>query len=299
MNTVQHYSYQQFDRAAHLREGNQVDSPRLNTQCLFILFQDDKFLFDANNQLQMLGAGQLGELPAEPCFLGKQDDYDLYGVDFTGANASVIRGDYTFKGIRQVFTKLNRETAALLAYAKGLMQWNRRQKFCGYCGATTVMKQKGHSRQCSNGSCGNLFFPQISPAVIMLIEYIPENGIPLCLLNKHQTSQGLMCSVFAGFVEIGESLEDAVVREAKEEVNLDVTNVQYVASQPWVFSGALMTGFTGQVHSTVFEVDGEEIKEAGWYSASQIRELVAQNQLILSRGDSISQYLIQSWVDRN
>jgi NAD+ diphosphatase len=108
-----------------------------------------------------------------------------------------------------------------------------------------------------------------------------------------------MCSTLAGFVEIGESLEDAVIREMKEEVDVKVQNIRYMVSQPWPFPATLMVGFFAEAKTLDFKIDNQEIKDAKWYTAKEIRTLAAKGKLELSRDDSIAQSLIRKWVLKN
>ncbi|MBC9798510.1 NAD(+) diphosphatase, partial [Sinomicrobium weinanense] len=234
--------------------------------------------------------------------LGCEGHSEILCTDLSHLEDGIL-GHFTGKGsfydLREIAHRLSRKDAAVLAYAKGLAEWNAGNAFCGTCGHSTRSLERGHSRICANASCARIIYPRIDPAVIVLIEYRPENGEPLCLLNRVKTSDGYRCSTFAGFVEVGESLENAVVREMKEEVDVDVKHITYVASQPWPFPSSVMIGFTAEVKTTAFCVDNEEIKDAAWYSAKEIRELAASGQLVLSKSDSIARSLIEHWVENN
>ena len=108
-----------------------------------------------------------------------------------------------------------------------------------------------------------------------------------------------MCSLFSGFSEIGESLEDTVKREMKEEVNVTVNNIKYITSQPWSFPASMMVGFTAETKSKEFSIDDKEIKEARWFSAKEINQMVQDKKLVISKKDSISNFLIELWVKKN
>lgn len=298
-----YYSNPHFDRAVVLRD---QDTSSINSsKHSFILIWNGLFL-SLNNEVS---PSIFPKLPMKLMktsnqifFLGTNGATEIWGIDLSKLTLSEIQdylGPVESYELRKIAPQIDPEQAALLAYAKGLSTWHKTHAFCGTCGTKTQSQQKGHSRICLNENCSTTSFPRLDPAVIVLIEYKQSNGIPLCLLNMHQLEQGYRCSLFSGFVEIGESLEDAAIREMKEEVNVDVKNITYEASQPWPFPATIMIGLKAEASSTDFKVDNQEIKEAKWFSASEIQQLVDQQKLIISKEGSISKYIIESWVKAN
>ncbi|MEM1407529.1 MAG: NAD(+) diphosphatase [Bacteroidota bacterium] len=233
-------------------------------------------------------------------FLGEQNGVRFFSVDLSGHSeeeALALLPDGKFMDIRLTPVLKRSNQAPLLVYTRGLYLWHSKNLFCGICGEDTKPIDAGHARKCSN--CEHVIYPRIDPAVIVLIEYIPEKGEPLCLLGRHRSRHPKMYSTLAGFVETGETLEAAVRREMMEEVALEVSNIRYVASQPWPFPSSIMIGFYAQANSMDVTLDQDEVLEAQWLTATEIRKLVSKDELILSREDSIARYLIQNWVNMN
>lgn len=228
-------------------------------------------------------------------FLGIDEGYEVFCIDISNIKEPA-KGNVVLLDLRKIFASLDEREAALLAYAQGIVHWHDTHKYCGKCGCTTSSRDKGHTRICNNVHCGQIHYPRVDPAVITLIEYRESNKPALCLLNLSKSPNGYKCSPFAGFVEIGESLEDTVIRGMKEEVGLHVYNIRYVSSQPWPFPSAIMTGFIAQADTSGFSVDGEEIVEAKWYTANEILEKVQRGELELSNEDSIARSLINHWI---
>ena len=203
--------------------------------------------------------------------------------------------------LRRVGPSIDAAGAALMAYARGMLYWHRQNGFCGRCGHATESRDGGHRRQCTDAECGRMAFPRTDPAVIMLVEYRPGGGRPpMCLLGNHYRLPENVYSTLAGFVEPGESLEDTVVREVYEEVRVRVSAAWYQASQPWPFPSSIMLGYRAQAETTEIVVDREELKEARWFTAEEVRgfgewgdEKVAY---ALPRRDSIARFLVDSWV---
>jgi NAD+ diphosphatase len=185
--------------------------------------------------------------------------------------------------IRGLFTGLDAQESATLAYARGMLHWTRNQRFCGTCGAATAPEQAGHVLRCQG--CRKMHFPRIEPAVIMLVED-PERR--RCLLARHRGASSY--STLAGFLEIGESLEDAVRRELAEEAGVRVREVVYQASQAWPFPSGLMVGFRAHAETDSFAVDHDELDEARWFTRDEVRALGD------SRPDSIESYLVGTWL---
>lgn len=195
------------------------------------------------------------------------------------------------------------ETIARAAYARAMVHWHRRHRFCGSCGHQTESSQGGHVRQCTNPDCGKTHFPRTDPAVIMLVESRdPASGEALCLLGRSPNWPDGQFSTLAGFVEPGESLIEAVRREVFEEVGVIVDDVRYSGSQPWPFPGSLMLGFIATAKYQKITRDEKEIADARWFSRDQIRHFSQWGDetpgvLKLPRPVSISRTLIDDWLD--
>ena len=199
---------------------------------------------------------------------------------------------------RSAFLSLPPATASLLAYVEGMVYWRATNKYCGRCGTPTRPQAGGQLLICQNEQCHRPFYPRINPAVIMLIEAEHPDGEPACLLSRNFRTPDDMATTLAGFVELGETLEQAVVREVMEEAQVEVTEVSYLASQPWPFPSSLMLGFMGKAKYSEPIVDTNELRSARWYKASELRLLIEQGKLEPSRVDSIARHLITHWLDR-
>lgn len=300
MSDVQFYSNRGFNRAVELRAVNSRPSEMV---CIPI-FEGNFFITTArgNKDIRKSVPLELSALSDRKYFLGLLNEKEIWCIDLSELEFSIVEEflpHSQLSSVRDCLPFINEQEAALLAYAQGLSTWNKTHQFCGSCGSRTIIEEKGHRRKCVNSLCNALHFPRIDPAVIVLIEYQSDDSAPLCLLNMHKIENGYRCSLFSGFSEIGESLEDTVIREMKEEINVTVNNIKYIASQPWPFPATIMVGFSAQTKSKTFKVDNQEIKEAQWFSAAEIKALVKQKQLIIAAEDSISNYLITSWLKEN
>jgi NAD+ diphosphatase len=199
-----------------------------------------------------------------------------------------------FLDLREVGPVMNQQDANLLAYARGVMYWHRRQRFCGICGHPTESRRGGHMRKCTNEQCGREHYPRTDPAVIMLVTRATPTG-EVCLLAHKSSFPTGRFSVLAGYVDPGESLEEAVAREVLEEVGVAVTDVTYKASQPWPFPSSLMLGFRARAISEEIVCDQDEIEEAFWFSRDDLVRFPDQGYQ-LSRPDSIARWLIDEWI---
>jgi NAD+ diphosphatase len=175
-----------------------------------------------------------------------------------------------------------------LGYARAIVSWRRRHRFCGTCGAQTLAAKNGHVLVCSNPSCRDEQFPRIDPAIIVLI----SDG-ERALLGRQASWPAGRYSTIAGFVEIGESLEDAVVREVLEETGVPVDEIRYHSSQPWPFPASLMLGFTAHALSAEVHRKDKELEDVQWFSR---QDIVARN-FLLPTSLSISYRLIEHWFD--
>lgn len=245
----------------------------------------------------VLRADALRRVAGEVVFLGLDGDGGVFAVDLsalTESEAVESAGAEGVLDVRALVGALTPEEASTLAYARGLLHWHRHQGFCGACGAPTVSRNGGHLRVCADGGCGRLLFPRIEPAVIVLVE--SADTPRRCLLARHRGAAADGYSTLAGFVEIGETLEDTVRREVAEEAGVPVGAVTYVASQAWPFPSGLMVGFRATATARTVTVDGDEIVEARWFTRAELAAHVASGGR-LGREDSIDRLLLHGWLE--
>ncbi|MEX0694315.1 MAG: NAD(+) diphosphatase [Rhodospirillales bacterium] len=237
--------------------------------------------------------------------LGTDEHKPVFAVAVDAALAEQIvemtGGATEFVDLRSVGPFLPATEAHLLAHARGMIYWHARHGFCGVCGAPTVSRRSGHERQCSNPDCAISHFPRTDPAIIVLVH---RTDIPggACLLGRNPRWQFGMYSTLAGFVEPGETLEQAVSREVFEESGIETTKVDYLASQPWPFPSSLMLGFHALATSYDITFDTEELSDCQWFTRDDIRGMkewldAKEGDIRLPRRDSISRWLIQTWFD--
>jgi NAD+ diphosphatase len=193
-----------------------------------------------------------------------------------------------YEELRPLSGVLPLEEAGLLAYARALSIWRLRHRHCGVCGAPTVPEKAGHVLRCSNPACGHEVFPRIDPAIIVLV----TDG-ERALLGRQPTWPAGRYSTIAGFVEPGESLEDAVAREVLEETGVRVALAEYHSSQPWPFPSSLMLGFQALADETSEIRLGGELDDARWFT----REQIAAGLPLLPPPHAISYRLIAAWFD--
>jgi NAD+ diphosphatase len=194
-----------------------------------------------------------------------------------------------YEELRPLSGVLPLEEAGLLAYARALSIWRLRHRHCGVCGAPTRPAKAGHVLRCTNAACGHEVFPRIDPAIIVLV----TDG-DRALLGRQPTWPAGRYSTIAGFVEPGESLEDAVAREVQEETGVRVAVTEYHSSQPWPFPSSLMLGFHAVAERTSQIRLGGELDDARWFT----REQIASGLPLLPPPHAISYRLIAAWFDR-
>ena len=195
----------------------------------------------------------------------------------------------SFEELRPLSPLLPAEQAGLLAYARALTIWRKRQRYCGVCGFKALPERAGHVIRCTNQTESHEFFPRIDPAIIVLI----TDG-ERALLGRQAGWPPGRYSTIAGFVEPGESLEDAVLREVFEETGVVVANPRYDSSQPWPFPSSLMIGFQAQAEPGSAIRIGEELEDARWFTRAQIR---SDGLPLVPPSHSISYRLISTWLE--
>ncbi|MDE1924510.1 MAG: NAD(+) diphosphatase [Gammaproteobacteria bacterium] len=220
----------------------------------------------------------LGHFAGRPCFAAEIDALEPPQI-VPGAR---------FEDLRAVLPRLAAEDAGLLGYARALLAWRARHRYCGACGAPTLPARAGHTRVCSAPACRLEHFPRIDPAIIVLV----SDGARALLGRQPSWPPGRF-STIAGFVEPGEALEDAVAREVQEETGVEVDQITYFGSQPWPFPGSLMLGFTARAVSTTIRLNDRELEDARWFTRAD----VAAGAVRLPLAQSISYALIEAWFD--
>ena len=196
--------------------------------------------------------------------------------------------DSELRELRPLAPLLPPDSASLLAYARALSLWKGRHRHCGVCGAPNQPARAGHVMRCSRAGCGTEAFPRLDPAIIVLVT---DADGERALLGRQASWPKDRYSTIAGFVEPGESLEDAVVREVEEETGVQVGDVEYVASQPWPFPSSLMLGFRAIARTDVITLRDGELEDAGWFTRADI----AAGHPALPPPGAISARLIDAW----
>ena len=192
-------------------------------------------------------------------------------------------------GLRRAASLFNAEYAGLCAYALAIHQWHNNHRFCGCCGLSNQIAAAGHRLECVGNNCSNIAFPRIDPAMIVLVTWQNQ-----CLLGRQPRWPEKRYSCLAGFVEPGESLEDAVQREVMEEAGVRLTEIHYHSSQPWPFPASIMLGFTAAASDPAITV-GDELEDARWWHADDIEAAVLDDELRLPYQLSISWQLLADW----
>jgi NAD+ diphosphatase len=225
-------------------------------------------------------------------FLGLDGTQPLFAVDLPGDTEPVLDGG-NFQEMRAAAFVLPARDTAIAGQAKALLDWHKRHGFCPNCGHETQLADAGYKRLCPK--CGAEHFPRTDPVVIML----PVLGDE-CLIGRNKRFPPLLFSAFAGFVEPGESMEEAVRRELLEEVELKAGEVRYHATQPWPFPSSLMLGCYATALSRDFRIDGHEIEAARWLTKDQVRARLAntiEDDMKLPVAIAIAHHLIRDWAN--
>lgn len=336
-----------LDRCTNQRKNMRWLKAEFNHEnTVFCVINDGMSLFTATDELTViyLNKQQLAPLNVDSCiFLGKEslakgqtpsqplsseelpasdsskNQRAIFAVDFnklrfSSQEALTEMGEW--QSLRQATASISAIDASILALAKGLVHWHTSHQYCGQCGNINRSVEAGHARKCT--SCRNLTFPRTDPAVIMLVEKMFSDGTPRCLLGRQENWPQGMYSTLAGFVDPGESLEQAVIREVLEESAIVVQNPHYIASQPWPFPASIMLGFTAVATSEHIDVSQDSLEDARWFSREQLATFAKNSKpLILtessttldnkhlteaefkmSSSDSISSYLINAWLNK-
>jgi NAD+ diphosphatase len=237
---------------------------------------------------------ELSQLPPDSrngtdlILLGQMGGTHFFAYEIESVDPPALLPGTRFEDLRLVGAVLPIDEAGLLGYARAMISWRHRNRFCGTCGAKTLSAKSGHVLVCTDPACRHETFPRIDPAIIVLI----SDG-ERALLGRQASWPVGRYSTIAGFVEPGESLEDAVAREVFEETGVIVERIEYQSSQPWPFPASLMLGFTAHALTSEVHLRDQELEDARWFTRAEI----ASTGALLPPRQSISFRLIEHWFD--
>lgn len=226
-----------------------------------------------------------GQQPLRVQYLGELGGQACYSAELPHDAQPPDNGQ--FRDLRQLFGRVPEELIGVAGRAIQIVDWDRTHQFCGACGSATEYHARARSRVCTHPACGHEAYPRLSPAMIVAVERGPE----ILLARSHHFPPGIF-SVLAGFVDPGESAEDAVRREVWEETRIHVKNIRYFGSQAWPFPNSLMLGFQAEYDGGEVQPDPSEIEDAAWF------HIQAMPKRFPGRV-SIAQWLIDDFVKRH
>ena len=277
----------QLERAAeHRGDARWIAARRASSRARFIAFDSEGRAPVREDRLRFLTADAVAR-QAGTSLLGLDDDAPVFLLRDPAGPECFLEAEWI--GLRDAGVRLPAAEAGLLAYARGLANWQEATRFCSSCGAALNLVSAGHRAACSQ--CERLHFPRTDPAIIVIVEH--EDA---CLLGRQALWRPHQYSTLAGFVEPGESLEDAVRREVREEAGVEVLDCDYQSSQPWPFPASLMLGFTAVARAREIHLADGELEDARWFTPAQIVEDVRSGALRPSSALSISYRLLEHWL---
>jgi NAD+ diphosphatase len=284
-----------LNRAAHLREDDAWIAKTLADDATkFVLFWQGKALIAG--MMQRAPRAQLVRRPdiaLTPVFLGLQDGTPVFAADLSHLEHpydSIAQGDAEFTDMRAMTGALPVNDATILATARAMLHWHSKTKFCSVCGHANTPIRAGYVMLCTH--CATEHFPRTDPAVIMLVT--KDDRLLLGQSHKFPVERNFY-STLAGFVEPGESLEDAVRREVFEEVGVKVGEVKYHSSQPWPFPASLMLGYYAEALTEDITLETAEMRDAQWFTRAQLENPTTLG-FNLPPHDSIARRLIDDWL---
>jgi NAD+ diphosphatase len=287
-----------LDRLAEFRDDEHwVNSTLSSPTARFVPLWRSRSLIEQTPEGQIavyLRPGHLDSLDSiqPPTLLGTDGKRHFFAVSINDQQRDEIlslRPQAHFLDLRRASVDMDAKHAGVLAYAKALHYWQHRHVFCGVCGHPNRLLASGHKLVCSNEECARQSFPRIDPAIIVLVTHDDA-----CLLGRNAHWPAKRFSTLAGFVEPGESLEDAVVREVFEESRVRLRDIRYVSSQPWPFPASSMCGFYAEAEARECTVS-DELEELCWFSCAELKAAIAAKDVLLPPPVSIAFRLIADW----
>ena len=275
----------QVDRSAHLRSDEGYLKSAWSS-ALVITFMDEKFA-TSGDQLSLVTGATLGEYQSQSdYFLGIKDEQAFFVRHLPLEEGSKLE----LKTLREIGVHLSPRDIGLSVHAQGLANWHTKHPRCAQCGAATTVISGGSVRRCLIDQ--NEHYPRTDGAVIVLVKDDQDR----VLLGRQKVWPKYRFSTFAGFVEPGESFEHCVVREVKEEAGVELSQINYLGSQPWPFPASLMIAFEALTNTPqLARPDGEEIEEIRWFSRAEMKAAILDKSLILPLEISVARQMIKAW----
>lgn len=291
-----------LDRASEKRKDAAWIAERLADRNALVLplWRTRPFIVEQNGQasLGLMNAGLIEGLMAKappPVFLGLEGKAGVFAVDLSDgpdpARGGILDGIGRFNELRGAAMMIDPKDASIAAQAKSIVDWHARHRFCAQCGQATEVQSGGWSRRCP--ACKAEHFPRTDPVVIMLA--VKDDR---CLLGRQPQFPPNFYSALAGFIEPGETIEEAVRREIKEESGISIGRVTYHATQPWPFPSSLMIGCFAQATSDDIVIDRDELEDARWVDrATCAAALQGQGDILMPPTIAIAHHLVKAWVE--
>ncbi len=284
-----------LDRQAELREDAKWLRQQLNSQHARFLpvYNGACLVADTSEPNAPLLLNKNPASEQSTVFLGQSHletsvKHSIFSVELPDQHP-LLNDENQLIGLRRAASLFDPEHAGLCAYALAIHQWHNNHQFCGRCGTKNRIAAAGHRLQCEDKNCNNIAFPRIDPAMIVLVTWKNQ-----CLLGRQPNWPEKRYSCLAGFVEPGESLEDAVRREVIEESGVQLDEIHYHSSQPWPFPASIMLGFIATASDPSITV-GDELEDARWWHADDIHTAIMDDELRLPYQLSISWQLLADW----
>lgn len=300
-----------LDRMERTRTNDQaVEALRNDPSSRFVCLRDLEPLVEKAGGIAWRSRAALAEVGAgdENWVLLGQDDQGraCFAVDVSAledAAAARLAGSAQYRDLRSSVHMMGMGDAGIMAQARSLIDWHNRHGFCAICGAPTAMMRGGVMRRCTDVMCAAQHFPRVDPVAIMLVV---RDG--KCLMGRQSHFPPGMYSALAGFIEPGETMEDAVRREVMEEAGVHVGRVDYVMSQPWPFPSSLMIGCVAEGLSEEITIDEQEIETARWITKAEAAAALKRGNPYDNEGEvadlfipppiAIAYHLLKEWVER-
>lgn len=302
MNVTHTFSANPLDRGDNeRRDPSWLVNSQSDSNSRFLPFWQLNVLVQGGSELLLgwLNPNRLDAATFEspPVFLGLSDDIAHFAIDVSElANPIQALGlddSWRFEDARMAAMVLPGDQSGILAQSRSQIDWHKRHRFCGACGTATTQTRGGHLRRCPN--CKAEHFPRTDPVAIMLI--VDDER---CLLGQSagRLARTGMYSALAGFIDQGESIEEAVRREVREEAGITVGEVCYHSSQPWPFPSSLMIGCHGKAISTDIRIDSNEMADVRWFPRDDVLGALRQEHptLKVPGAIAIAHHLIKDWA---